>query len=280
MKSHPSLKGPRLSSPREIIKKGSKSFALASLFLPKSQRADVYTLYAWFRHCDDVIDSSNAQLEDLKRLKTETFQQDPTSNFFELQNLISEKNLTTKYFNEFFEGLQMDLENKGYDTISQLELYCYRVAGVVGLIMCPLIGVRQTEAFSHACSLGLGMQLTNICRDVVEDAQNGRIYLPRQMLIPNATCEELIQSPEKAYPTVLQLLELADSYYKRGNLGLKYLPFRVAIAIGSASCIYRQIGVKIRRLGPESMKKRVYVTTFEKIKCVGLGIMWALRSRL
>ena len=268
-----------MNSPREIIKKGSKSFALASLFLPASQRADVYTLYAWFRHCDDVIDSSNSQTDDLKNLKEQTFVQSSTSQFVALQKLMFEKKLSNYYFNEFFEGLRTDLENKGFETLSQLELYCYRVAGIVGLIMCPLIGVRHSQALSHACALGLGMQLTNICRDVQEDAQNGRIYLPREMLTQDFSCQDLVRSPDKAYATVLQLLELADFYYAQGNSGLKYLPFRVAIAIGCASHIYRQIGLKIRSLGPESLKQRVYVTGLEKIKCVGLGTLAALRSR-
>jgi phytoene synthase len=268
-----------LNSPREIIKKGSKSFALASLFLPESQRADVYTLYAWFRHCDDVIDSSSSQFEDLKNLKEQTFTPSSTSQFVELQKLMLEKKLSNYYFNEFFEGLKTDLENKGFETLSQLELYCYRVAGVVGLIMCPIIGVRHSQALSHACALGLGMQLTNICRDVQEDAQNGRIYLPREILKQKFSIEDLVHSPDQAYPTVLQLLELADFYYTQGNAGLKYLPFRVAIAIGCASHIYRQIGLKIRSLGPESLRQRVYVTGLEKMKCVGFGIVAALLSR-
>ncbi len=268
-----------MNSPREIIKKGSKSFALASLFLPANQRANVYTLYAWFRHCDDVIDSSTSRSEDWRILKNKTFHPSTKSPFQELQKLVSEKNLPNHYFNEFFEGLLMDLENKGYQTYSQLELYCYRVAGVVGLIMCPVIGVKHPQALSHACALGLGMQLTNICRDVQEDAQNGRVYIPQQIQPQNLSYKQLIQSPELAYPTVLELLKRADDLYALGNSGLKYLPFRVAVAIACASTIYQKIGLKIRQNGPESLRKRTYVTGYEKVKCLLLGVLLAVQSR-
>jgi phytoene synthase len=269
-----------LSSPREVIQKGSKSFALAALFLPQATRREIYTLYAWFRHCDDVIDESNSQLADLEKLKAATFSPAPASDFKDLQKLIEQKKLQTFYFNEFFEGLRMDLENKGYATLLDLELYCYRVAGVVGLIMSPLIGVSQQKALKHACSLGIAMQLTNICRDVLEDAQNNRIYLPRQLLKKDLTADQLSKSPELAQNAVLKLLSRAEEFYQHGNLGLKFLPFRVAVAIGSASYIYREIGKKIIKDGKYSLNRRVVVGTIGKFKCVILGFYAAMASRL
>jgi phytoene synthase len=272
--------GQTLKSPREIIRKGSKSFALATLFLPTIAQNEVHILYAWLRHCDDKIDSENSKITDLEQLRLQLWQNQENNPFQLLQKIISEKSLSHEYFNEFFEGLRMDLENKGYETLSDLELYCYRVAGVVGLILCPIIGVTHVQAYKHASALGIAMQLTNICRDITEDARNNRIYLPREILKQNLTASDLAKAPELCQPAVLQLLARAEILYKKGNQGLKYLPFRVAIAVGSASFIYRAIGKKILKNLPETLRHRVIVGKFEKTKCVLQGFCFAVISRL
>jgi phytoene synthase len=271
--------GHPLTSARDVIRKGSKSFALATLFLPATARDEVQVLYAWLRHCDDKIDSANSKITDLEQLKLQLSQKQGDHRFQQLQNIISEKDLSFDYFNEFFEGLRMDIENKGYETLSDLELYCYRVAGVVGLILCPIIGVSHSQAYKHASALGIGMQLTNICRDVVEDARNNRIYLPRDILRKNLSANELGAAPEVCQAAVLHLLARAEILYEKGNQGLKYLPFRVAIAVGSASFIYRAIGKKILKNLPQTLRHRVIVGKLEKVKCVMQGFYWAVISR-
>ncbi|MBC7419879.1 MAG: phytoene/squalene synthase family protein [Bdellovibrio sp.] len=268
-----------LTLPRDVIRKGSKSFSLATLFLPASAKEKVYILYAWLRYCDDRIDSPNSQLTDLEQLKRQFSQNQADHPFAQLQRIIVENNLSHDYFNEFFEGLRMDLENKGYENLLDLELYCYRVAGVVGLILCPIIGANHPQASKHASALGMGMQLTNICRDIVEDASNHRIYLPRTILNQNLSTYDIVRAPELCQSAVMQLLARAEILYKNGNQGLKYLPFRVAIAVGSASFIYRAIGQKILKNMPETLKKRVVVGKLEKIKCVLQGFYLAVISR-
>lgn len=239
----------------------------------------MHILYAWLRHCDDRIDSENSKMTDLEQLKMQLLQRQDDHPFKLLQNIISDRNLPLEYFNEFFEGLRMDLENKGYQTLSDLELYCYRVAGVVGLILCPIMGVTHPQSYQHASALGIGMQLTNICRDIVEDARNSRIYLPRDILKQNTSASDIIAAPELCRAAVLQLLARAEILYEKGNQGLKYLPFRVAIAVGSASFIYRAIGKKILKNLPETLRHRSIVGKFEKIKCVLQGFYWAVISR-
>jgi 15-cis-phytoene synthase len=271
--------GQTLKSPRDIIRKGSKSFALATLFLPSIAQNEVHILYAWLRHCDDKIDSENSKITDLEQLKLELWHNQENNPFHQLQKIISEKDLPHEYFNEFFEGLQMDLQNKAYETLSELEVYCFRVAGVVGLILCPIIGVTHPQAHQHASALGIGMQLTNICRDITEDARNNRIYLPRDLLQQNLTARDLVEAPELCQPVVLQLLARAEILYEKGNQGLKYLPFRVAIAVGCASFIYRAIGKKILKNMPETLRHRVVVGKLEKIKCVLQGFCYAVVSR-
>lgn len=268
-----------MNSPREVIKKGSQSFALASLFLPAQVQTEVYTLYGFFRHCDDVIDNSQSEMKDLDFIWSQTFDPGPGPNFVPIQDLIKKRNIPAYYFIEFFEGLRMDAANRRYRTFEELQSYCYRVASVVGLIMCPLIGVTHPAALKHASSLAIGMQLTNICRDVLEDSLNNRIYLPQDWFLNPLTADEISKSPESLYPVVLRVLDQADSLYRDGNLGLKYLPFRVAMAIGCASFIYREIGQRIRANGPKSLKKRTIVSRTQKIKCILMGLFTAVASR-
>ena len=269
-----------MTSPRELIAKGSKSFALASLFLPYEVRQNIYTLYAWLRHCDDVIDSSGSSIEDLENLKFQLVQGNLEPSSVRLKTLIIEKKLPFHYFEEFFKGLRADIDNKGYDTFAELEIYCYRVAGVVGLIFCSLVKVTSEQALSHASSLGIGMQLTNICRDVLEDARNNRIYLPREMMKNHFTSQQIINSPDKSLQIVKYLLARAEDLYEKGNQGLRFLPFRVAVAVGCASFLYRAIGKKILRNLPQSLNERVTVGFFVKLKCLFLGFFFALRSRV
>ncbi len=153
------------------IKKGSKSFSLAALFLPKAARPQVYALYSWCRACDDAVDAGNNQ-PNLKAIKAWAMD-DPL-----IRSLIANQLCSEKYFDEMLCGMQMDLDHRGYQTLEELEVYGFRVAGVVGLMMCPVIGVQDPKALDHAIALGIAMQLTNICRDIFEDANRGRVYLP------------------------------------------------------------------------------------------------------
>jgi phytoene synthase len=262
-----------------VIAQGSKSFALASIFLPKEIRYNIYTLYAWLRHCDDVIDSSDSSLMDLQKLKFQLVEGTEEPIAARLKTLIIDKNIPFIYFEEFFEGLQADIENKGYDTFSELEVYCYRVAGVVGLIFCSLTGIKNEEALECASALGLGMQLTNISRDVLEDAQNNRIYLPRQLMLCPCTAQEMADSPSRSLQTVKYLLARAEEKYEKGNQGLCFLPFRAAIAVGCASFLYRAIGKKISQNMPHSLNERVVVGLAVKLRCLLQGLFAAIGSR-
>lgn len=269
-----------MKSPREIIAQGSKSFALASIFLPKEIRHDIYILYAWLRHCDDVIDASDSSLVDLKNLKLQLIEGTQEPLAAKLKSLIVEKNIPFNYFDEFFEGLRTDIENKGYDTPEELEVYCYRVAGVVGHIFCSLAGVTNEKALRCASALGIGMQLTNISRDVLEDALNQRVYLPRTLIEPSCTYQEIMVSPHRSLQAVKYLLAKAEEHYEKGNQGLRFLSFRTAVAVGCASFLYRAIGKRIMRNLPQSLNKRVVVGFPTKLKCVFLGVFTAVWSRL
>jgi phytoene synthase len=155
---------------------------------------------------------------------------------------------------EFIAGMRMDVEGRRYETTEELEQYCFRVAGVVGLMMCPLLGAQTEVAKSHAVSLGSAMQLTNIARDVQADARLGRIYIPQE-LMPGVEPVALSINPEGAYHATGRLLHRADELYEHGFDGIEWLPWRVAFAIAIAGKVYQRIGHKLMRAASNDPKK-------------------------
>jgi phytoene synthase len=229
------------AAPEQIIRQGSRTFWLASLFLPPPNRAKAYTLYEWCRRCDDLIDEATSASELEEQISS--IDRAPFPPF-----------VNPAHARELLEGFRMDVQGTTYKTFSELELYCFRVAGVVGLMMCPLIGADPEHGPAPAQALGKAMQLTNIARDVQADAKLGRLYLPSELWklkgdsssfdtsgeVPSAA--QLAEKPELARPVVLRLLQTADLWYQEGLRGLRYLPLRSAIAIAVAGLAYQKIG--------------------------------------
>jgi phytoene synthase len=153
--------------------------------------------------------------------------------------------------------------------MNDLMLYCYRVAGVVGLMMCPLIGVTDKRAYPHAIDLGLGMQLTNISRDILEDAKMGRIYLPEERIKELGMSFKILsnkgETPKELKELVGEILDIADSYYLSGYEGLAFIPLRSRIVILLAGEVYRNIGHKMKKDGLQILNGRTYLTFGEKL---------------
>ncbi|NDG84318.1 MAG: phytoene/squalene synthase family protein [Proteobacteria bacterium] len=279
------------ASAEDLIRQGSKSFSLASVFLPAQTKPDVLLLYAFCRTCDDQIDESGADsgFAALLKLQELTFDSPsgPQSWIFEgIQALLRSRTLRPEYIEELFEGFRMDLEHRGYPCLADLELYCFRVAGVVGLMMCPLIGVVNPLARDAAVDLGIAMQLTNICRDIQADAKIGRVYVPLELLGGGTVqdwSKKLSVRPELAHESALRLLARADELYSSGNRGLADLPFRSALAIACASALYRRIGLHLlknhKRMGAGAYRQRTVVPRAQKIPAVVEGILRAIGSR-
>ncbi|HEU0078108.1 MAG TPA: squalene/phytoene synthase family protein, partial [Longimicrobiaceae bacterium] len=143
-----------------------------------------------------------------------------------------------------------------------------RVASTVGLMMCAVLGVRCREAHPHAVDLGIAMQLTNICRDVAEDAYHGRVYLPAERLRRAGTSTEALLAGTAGRAAVARavagVLELADRYYASADGGMRDLPPRARPAILVASRVYRAIGVRLRKRGCDALAGRTVVRTPEK----------------
>jgi phytoene synthase len=176
--------------------------------------------------------------------------------------------------------MAMDVAGQRYETLAQLQLYCHRVAGVVGLMMAHVFGVRDDAALTAAAQLGIAMQLTNICRDVAEDWQRGRLYLPDDRLqqhgVGGLAAELGRPLPAAAVRpiagVVRDLLALADRQYRAGRRGIGALPWRAGLAVRAAASIYAAIGDRIRERGCDVTARRAIVSRARKLAlAVGAG---------
>ncbi|MGF1543777.1 MAG: phytoene/squalene synthase family protein [Parvularculaceae bacterium] len=272
------------------IAQGSKSFALASRLFHREMRADAQMLYAWCRRCDDVIDgqsmgedapdadlSADEQAARLQRLRRDTARAlagepvgDPAFDGFAA--VAAKVALPERYPFDLLDGFEMDVARRRYETIDDLLAYCYGVAGVVGVMMAIVMGVapNDEETLDRACDLGLAFQLTNVCRDMVDDARAGRIYPPAELLrdegLEEADPESLVDPAARgALARVAgRLLDVADCYYESGGAGLRRLPARGAAAVGAARSVYRDIGRIVRDRGASAWDARAYATKSRK----------------
>ena len=258
------------------FKKGSKSFSLASRLFDSERKEAASLLYSWCRYCDDQIDSAEdpalarARLEDLKRLTTSSVagesQDDPV--FIAFQQVTATHSIPEKYPVDLLKGMEMDATGASYETLDDLLLYCYRVAGTVGLMMSHIMGVSDPVALSHAVNLGNALQLINISRDVMDDARMGRVYIPKAWLRELDIPEHEIENPihrEKLAVAVTRLLDVADKLCRSGDDGLKYLSWRAAVAVFAARLIYAEIGVTVRQRAAHAWDERVVISGTRKI---------------
>ncbi|MGI9400302.1 MAG: phytoene/squalene synthase family protein [Rhizobiaceae bacterium] len=285
----------------ESIAKGSKSFALASRILPPETRRDVVMLYAWCRYADDVIDdqvagfragdaSSSSETERLKELESRTrnaLSGSPDDDrVFQALSHIAKKDKFAKHHPlELIDGFRMDVEGRKYREFSDTLDYCYHVAGVVGVMMAGLMGARTDEALDRASDLGIAFQLTNIARDIFDDAEIGRVYLPSKWLEKfNLDIKNLADPANRksVYQVALKLLSEADHYYASARAGYSALPFRARWSIAAAARIYREIGEVIRAGGPDVWRERVSTSTPRKLvlvlKALGDSVYYSRQS--
>lgn len=270
--------GQELELHKKTIQKGSKSFAVASLFFSQQQKQAAWKLYSWCRYCDDQIDEASAQeaperLQELVRL-TESL---PTAGpmpfqFRGLSEILVSQKIPVQYPMDLLRGMQMDVQNRRYQTLAELEEYCYCVAGVVGLMMCHIMGVRSDQALKHAIAMGNAMQLTNICRDIRDDVKLGRCYLPQDWLAQAGMTESTMFQAEhrKALVQIQErLLQRADELYRDGYSGLRYLSLRSCWAVLIAAKVYSHIGELIRRDPDRGLNQRIYVSIWKKLFLIG-----------
>lgn len=271
---------------RASIKAGSKSFALASKVLPPRIRDDASMLYAWCRYCDDVIDGQEMghgqtldyrdgqgdRLEVLRAQTTEALAGNATDPIFQgLAKVMDRNAIPHAHAYELLKGFEMDSEERVYRTVDDILDYSYHVAGVVGVMMAMIMGVRDAPTLDRACDLGLAFQLTNIARDVMDDAKAGRVFVPQDLLLANGAPVDpnLLMQPQNwpaAHDAAIGLLDVAEGYYASARTGIRDLPFRCAWAISAALKVYREIGEVLRQGGPDSWQGRVGASSGRKVR--------------
>jgi phytoene synthase len=241
-----------------ITRKSGSSFYYTFLFLPEKKKKAMHTVYAFCRITDDIVDTPEAtydeKLKNLEEWKLELENALRNSSRYELLNslaqTINELNLSTEPFFELIEGVKMDLTKHRYETFDELKLYCYRVASTIGLMSIELFGYKNPLSRDYAYNLGIAMQLTNILRDIKVDAEQDRIYIPKEDLIKfNYSEEELINY--KYNTNFIELMKFecnrAEDYYRKAD---ECFPFddRKNLAMGKAmEEIYHKILMKIRK---------------------------------
>ncbi len=271
------------------IERGSKSFSAAAKLFSRETRHDAYMLYAWCRYCDDEVDGQDfgfrtagagptACEDKLRELRDKTERalngaaDEPV--FEALGRVAAKHNIPAQHPLELLDGFAMDVGGRRYETIEDTLEYCYHVAGVVGVMMAMIMGVRDRPTLLRACDLGLGFQLTNIARDVIEDAEDGRVYLPLQWLseagVPADQVGDEAYRPQVA-GVVGRLLDLADDYYASARQGIARLPLRSAWTIAAASRIYRAIGREVKARGTHAWDRRVSTGRARKLYCLTMG---------
>lgn len=222
--------------------RSGSSFYYSFLFLPVEQRRAITALYAFCREVDDIVDECSDPA--VAHRKLDWWQEEIEQCFagkprhpvsLALQQPVRSYNLPAEYFQEILDGMRMDLQQNRYETFSELALYCHRVAGVVGLLSAEIFGHRHRDTLKYAGQLGTAFQLTNILRDVREDAERGRIYLPldellqyrinpRDLLdvrVPDGLREMLgfqAQRARRYYQRAMSHLPPADRYAQRSGL--------------------------------------------------------------
>lgn len=254
--------------PREVIAQYSKSFALASKLLPAAARDSAAVLYAWCRRADDIVDLDTPDRSVIDTLNSEVIDayadraQDPL--LVEFGRVARRRFIPPAYPRELIAGMAMDLDGTQYETVEDLIVYAWRVAGVVGLMMTHVLGVDDEDALIPAAHLGIAMQLTNICRDVAEDWQRGRMYIPREL--------------RSGREPVRELLAIADRYYRSADRGLIALPLRAAFGVASARDIYSAIGSKVAAQHYDVSAGRAVVSRGRKLTGIALAALRTFAS--
>lgn len=254
---------------KEQLKQHGKTFHFASLFLSSAHHEAASQLYGICRQLDDLADLSNDHAHALAGLNAarEALTQRESSHPLVGAALAIEPDIDVSALEQLIAGVQSDVGPVRIQTEADLLQYCYQVAGTVGLMMCDIFAVSDARARLHAVDLGIAMQLTNIARDVMEDALNDRRYLPASLvgeLSPDVILNPSATETEQLKNAVHTLLDEAEVRYESGFSGLPFLPKRARLAILVAGMAYREIGFNLADRDFDLWSGRVYTTGRQK----------------
>jgi 15-cis-phytoene synthase len=285
-----------VATAQESIARGSKSFALASRLFAPDVRERAWLLYSWCRKCDDIADGQDhggamsvvadpqERLAFLRQMTERALRGEETGDpaFDALGMVVAECSIPPAWPRDLIQGFAMDADDFSPRTTADLLTYCYHVAGVVGLMMAVIMGVSpdDEDTLGHANDLGLAFQLANIVRDVNEDADAGRCYLPATMLgkadIPPG--EHMKPPYRKALAGVVaQVTAMAAHYETSARAGAAKLPFRSRWAVLAAAGIYGDIAREVAARGEKAWDHRVVTGKAAKLGWVMKGFFQSQR---
>lgn len=256
---------------RLVARLNGKSFYLASLCLPVERRRAVHATYAYCRIADDIVD--RAVSVESARLAIDRWEEEldqpvsPVARAFARAR--SRFGIPEEAARELLGGVRMDLEPSRYATWDELRGYCHAVAGTVGLMVAPILGCQNETALSHAAELGIAMQLTNILRDIREDAEHGRLYLPTNDLDAFGIDVGQILSghPNGAFREFMAFqIARARSLYAYAETGIPALDPSGRLTTLAASHFYSNILTEIEKLDYDVFSARAHLTTGQKLR--------------
>jgi len=266
-----------LAACRELLRNGSRTFLAASLLLPRAVHEPACALYAFCRLADDAVDEPSRHADAVARLRERLHLAYagtplPMAADRALAAVVARFAIPRALPEALLEGFEWDAAGRRYESFDEVCDYAARVAGAVGAMMALLMGARSAEAVARACDLGVAMQLSNIARDVGEDARMGRLYLPRQWLReagidPDAWLAQPVFSAELGQ-VVQRLLNAADVLYRRVDAGVALLPLACRPGINAARFMYADIGHEVQRRGLNSVDQRAVVSPTRKLQLV------------
>ncbi len=272
---------------REKLANGSRTFLAASRLLPRRVRDPAIALYAFCREADDIIDIGGATQGNLALLTDRldaVYRYAPYASATDraFSNIVHRFHIPRTLPDALVEGFAWDADGRRYDTFADVLAYATRVAGSVGAMMALLMGARDKSQLARACDLGIAMQISNIARDVGEDARAGRLYLPIAWMRdagidPEGFLDDPRHSPELA-AIIERLLEAADSLYRRAARGISALPVDCRAGIFAAAYLYGEIGSEVRRNNHDSITTRAIVPAKRKVELAAKAALSASLS--
>jgi 15-cis-phytoene synthase len=282
------------SEARDICRRHARSFYFASHFLPRQKRNHAYAVYAFCRLLDDAVDEAEGDID--QKLKAiagfqsllDDIYARPEAVGIEQPALVafaqtaSTCRIPKAYFEELAEGCRMDLSIARYATWGDLEQYCYRVAGVVGLVMCRVFDLQDPTAEAQAVQMGNAMQLTNILRDVGEDLDRGRIYLPLEDLARFGVDEQALarRTIDERFIALMRFqIERARGLFSQGARGLSALPADGSRSTASVmAVVYGGILSAIEAQGYDVFRRRAHLTNWQKLARIPGALRLARRG--
>jgi phytoene synthase len=271
---------------RSITRREAKNFYYAFLTLPPARRRAISVIYAFCRHCDDSVDVEGMTEDKLTTLAqirddlAKSYRHSATAPIFlALDDVAQRYEIPQPHFQDIVSGVEADLVKNRYNDFEELKRYCYQVASVVGLICLQIFGYQDPEAREHAIDLGLAMQLTNIARDVKEDLEMDRIYLPLDEMARFGYSEQDLQAGvlNQQFTDLMRFqAQRAQGYFRGGFKLLPYLSRRSRACPAVLGQLYRKILERIEEADYDVLHQRISLSKGEKIRV--LAQTWITNS--